>query len=127
MTPITITLLLVAAALAGATTAWLIVRSKRMRKKTSNIVDLAAARRRKTREASLNPITSDATKRKVGSAKGADIRGFTPKNADTRLQSCSRCQKKSDSVGFYVDEYGNLVGVCKECRKSAKNRDLMPL
>lgn len=127
MTPIAITLLLVAAALAGSVTAWLIVRSKRIRKKASNIVDLAAARRRKLREASLNPITTDATKRKVSSAKGAEVRGFAPKNADARLQACSRCQKKSDSVGFYVDEYGNLVGVCQECRKSAKNRDLMPL
>lgn len=127
MTPITITLLLVVAALAGATTAWLIVRSKRKRKKTSNIVDLAAARRRKTREASLNPVHAETTKRKLSSTKSAEIRGFTPKNGDARLQACSRCQKKSDSVGFYVDEYGNLVGVCKECRKSAKNRDLMPL
>lgn len=127
MTPITITLLLAAAALAGAVTAWLIVRSKRMRKKTSNIVDLAAARRRKTREASMNPVLAEAPKRKASSAVGAEVRGFTPKNADARLQACSRCRKKSDSVGFYVDEYGNLVGVCKECRKSAKNRDLMPL
>lgn len=127
MTPITITLLLVAAALAGSVTAWLIVRFKRMRKKTSNIVDLAAARRRKTREASLNPVRTDATKRKASPSKGAEIRGFTPKSADARLQACTRCQNKSDSVGFYVDEYGNLVGVCKECRKSAKNRDLMPL
>jgi len=123
MTPITITLLLAAAALAGATAAWLIVRSKLMRKKTSNIVDLAAARRRKMREASLNPIRTDVPKRKAG----AEIRGFTPKNGDARLQSCTRCQKKSDTVGFYVDEYGKLVGVCNECRKSAKNRDLMPL
>ncbi|WP_037285123.1 hypothetical protein [Saccharibacillus sacchari] len=127
MTPITITLLLAAAALAGSTAAWLIVRSKLMRKKTSNIVDLAAARRRKMREASLNPIRTDVPKRKSGSVSGAEIRGFTPKNGDARLQACIRCQKKSDTVGFYVDEYGKLVGVCNECRKSAKNRDLMPL
>ena len=127
MTSITISLLLGAAVLAGAVTALLIVRSKAARKKAGNIVDLAAVRRRKMREAALNPARPAAADRKVGSAVGAEIRGFAPKAGDARLQACSRCQKKSESVGFYVDEYGNLIGVCKECRKSAKNRDLMPL
>lgn len=127
MMPVAIAILLGAAVLSGALTALFIVRSKRARRTPSNIVDLAAARRRKTRVASAQPVRAEMPKRKVASSAGAEVRGFTPKNGDARLKSCSRCQKKSDSVGFYVDEYGNLVGVCNECRKSAKNRDLMPL
>lgn len=129
MMPIVLALTLGAAVLAGAAIALLAVRSKRRRLLRSNLVDLASARRRKLREAAgKNPSETTADrKRPLSPPGGAEIRKFIPKTGDGRLHSCSRCQKKSDSVSFFVGEHGHLVGVCKECRKAAKNRDLMPL
>lgn len=128
MMPIVLVLTLGAAVLAGAAIARLAVRSKR-RLVRSNLVDLAAVRRRKLREAANKPAAEESVKRKrpFPPSGNAEIRKFVPKTSDGRLHSCSHCHKKSDSVSFFVNEYGHLVGVCKECRKSAKNRDLMPL
>ena len=130
MMPVAIALILGAVLLGGALAAALVVRSTRSRRSSSNLVDLAAARRRKLRTAPAKSAETEPVKPKraaASSSRGADIRGFVPKNGDGRQQPCSYCQKKSDSIAFYVDDYGKLVGVCKECRKSAKNRDLMPL
>lgn len=129
MMPIVLALTLGAALLAGAAAALLVVRSKRRRLVRSNLVDLASARRRKLREAANKPASEESVKRSrpLSPSGNAEIRKFVPKTGDGRLHSCSHCHKKSDSVSFFVNEYGHLVGVCKECRKSAKNRDLMPL
>ncbi|OWA35274.1 hypothetical protein B9G55_11475 [Saccharibacillus sp. O16] len=129
MMPTVLALTLGAAILAGAAIALLAVRSKRRRLVRSNLVDLASVRRRKLKEAANRPMVEQSVKikRPLSSPGNAEIRRFIPKTGEGRLQSCSRCHKKRDSVGFFVDEYGHLVGVCKECRKSAKNRDLMPL
>lgn len=129
MMPIVLALTFGAAALAGAAALLFAVRSKRRRLVRSNLVDLASARRRKLREAAGKTPTEAAADRKrpVSPPGGAEILKFVPKTGDGRVHACARCQKKSDSVGFFVDEYGHLVGVCKECRKAAKNRDLMPL
>ncbi|NGZ77330.1 hypothetical protein [Saccharibacillus alkalitolerans] len=131
MMPVELTWMLGAAVLACALTAVLVIRSRRNRRAASNIVDLTAARRRKLKlqEAAGSTAGPETLKfkRKAASPAGAEIRRFVPKAGEGLLQSCSHCRKKSDSVGFFADEYGNLVGICKECRKSAKNRDLMPL
>ncbi|GGO00080.1 hypothetical protein [Saccharibacillus kuerlensis] len=129
MMPVTIAWMLGAAILVGALAVFLVVRAKRSRQAASNVVDLSTARRRKLKEGTktIKPEAPLKSKRTVRSSKGAEIRRFTPKSSEERQQPCSRCHKKSDSVGFFVDDYGNLLGVCKECRKAAKNRDLMPL
>ncbi|MDO3411357.1 hypothetical protein QWJ34_16445 [Saccharibacillus sp. CPCC 101409] len=130
--PIAILFLLGAAVLAGAA-AFLYVSRFGRRRSAGNVVDLAAVRRRKLRsaqEALRNGTLPDAgvtAKRTAVPAAGAEIRRFVPKSAGASPQTCSSCQKKTDKLGFYMNDYGRLVGVCKECRKSAKNRDLMPL
>ena len=130
--PIAALFLLGAAVLAGAAAFLYVSRSKRLRV-SSNIVDLAAARRRKLRTAqealrkgSL-PAASVSAKQSAVPAAGAEIRKFVPRSGGLSPKTCSSCHKKTDTLGFYMNDYGRLVGVCKECRKSTKNRDLMPL
>ncbi len=128
MIPVAVFWMLGAALLAGSVTG-LLLRSARSRRRSSgNIVDLAAARRRKLKTVSVpaKPVEADLRKPKR-SVAGGEVRAFVPKSPEARPQACSRCHKKNGPVGFYVDDYGSLVGLCKECRKSAKNRDLMPL
>ncbi|MCQ4087453.1 hypothetical protein [Saccharibacillus sp. JS10] len=128
MTLITLGLLLGTALLISAGITFIVLRRKKISHKSKNIIDLAEVRRLKMLQSSAqSSMAIEAPKRKVSSANGAEVRGFVPKNSPVRNQTCTRCHKQSESVGFYVDQYGNLVGVCRECRKSAKNRDLMPL
>lgn len=129
MIPVDIAWLLGTALLAGSLTALLVFRLRKKSKPSGNIVDLAAARRRKLESVSgKNEETgSQQPKRTAVSSAAGSVRAFTPKKAESSGQLCSHCRKKSNSIGFYADDYGKLVGLCKECRKSSKNRDLMPL
>ena len=42
-------------------------------------------------------------------------------------QPCSSCKKKNGKLIFYAQDNGTVVGLCKDCRVKAKNRDMLPL
>jgi uncharacterized membrane protein len=42
-------------------------------------------------------------------------------------QKCSYCKKKANKLTFYADPHGTVIGVCKQCRLKAEQKELMPL
>ncbi|SDT50527.1 hypothetical protein SAMN05444162_4641 [Paenibacillaceae bacterium GAS479] len=46
------------------------------------------------------------------------------KAARGKQQPCSLCRKLSSRLGFYTDENGRVIGVCRDCKPKIKNREL---
>lgn len=71
-------------------------------------------------------VFTSKTKHKANKQKVVSMNAYKQADAGAGAQKCSYC-KKLGKLTFYADHNGTVVGLCKECKPIAEQKEMFPI